>query len=209
VVATTTRCRLAITHQQENAPMSTDHLDVFVAPLHRDLSRRSTLRGLAGLSALLAVADFARPTSAQEATPTPAYAPGVHAAILGRKEALAAPGYNLQLARITFDPGSKVAPHTHPGDTVTFQLAGSHAYTLLAGEAYLVRAGTATPTAGEAGESMAVGQEYTIAPGDVILFDAHTAHTGRNPTDQPAVLLEAQLRAVGMPLTMPMGTPTP
>jgi quercetin dioxygenase-like cupin family protein len=173
------------------------------------VSRRTALHRFGGVAALLAVASLDRPAAAQETTPTPAYAPGVHPEILARKEALAAPDYNLQLARITFDPGSSVAPHTHPGDTVTFQLNGSHAYTVLAGEAYLVRAGTATPTTGEAGEAMAVGQEYTIAPGDVLLFDADTVHSARNPTDQPAVLLEAQLRAVGMPLTMPMASPTP
>jgi quercetin dioxygenase-like cupin family protein len=189
--------------------MDLHRLDASTAPLNRDLSRRAALRRLGGGVALLAVAGFDRSVAAQEATSTPAYAPGVHPEVLGRKEALAAPGYNLQMVRITFDPGSKVGPHTHPGDTVTFQLSGSHAYTVLAGKAYLVRAGTATPTTGEAGEPMVLGQEYTIEPGDVLLFDAHTAHTARNPTDQPAVLLEAQLRAVGMPLTMPMATPTP
>jgi quercetin dioxygenase-like cupin family protein len=175
-----------------------------------NLSRRTALRGLGGLAAVLAVAGAAHAVSAQDAspTPTPAYAPGVHPEILGRKVALAAPNYNLQLTRITFDPGSSVAPHTHPGDTVTFQLSGSHAYTVLAGEAYLVRAGSATPTAGEAGEPMAIGQEYTIMPGDVLLFDANTAHTARNPNADPAVLMEAQLRMVGEPLTMPMATPT-
>jgi mannose-6-phosphate isomerase-like protein (cupin superfamily) len=51
--------------------------------------------------------------------------------------------------------------------------------------------------------------EYTIAPGDALAFDAQTVHTARNPTAEPAVLLEAQLRAVGMPLTHFMGTPVP
>jgi quercetin dioxygenase-like cupin family protein len=184
----------------------------FDQPLSEPFSRRSALRGLGGggLLALFVAAGLnATTTDAQEASPTPAYAPGVHAVILGRKEALAAPGYYLQLAHITFDPGSHVAPHTHPGDTVTYQLSGSHSYTLLEGQAFLVRAGTATPAAGQAGEAMTVGKEYAIEPGDVILFDADTAHTARNPTNAPAVLFEAQLRAVDKPLTIPLGTPTP
>ena len=183
----------------------------FDQPLSESFSRRAALRGLGGggLLAFFVAAGLNATTDAQEASPTPAYAPGVHAVILGRKEALAAPGYYLQLAHITFDPGSHVAPHTHPGDTVTYQLSGSHSYTLLEGQAFLVRAGTATPAAGQAGEAMTVGKEYAIQPGDVILFDANPAHTARNPTSAPAVLFEAQLRAMDKPLTIPLGTPTP
>src|SRR4051812_26823239 len=175
------------------------------------VSRRSALGGLGGLAVLMAMGSSQRSAAAQEATPTPAYAPGVHPQVLGRKEALDAPGYALQLTRITFDPGSSVAPHTHPGDTVTYQESGSHVFTVLQGEAYLVRAGTATPTpdTGEpAGELMVLNKEYTIAPGDVILFDEHTAHTAHNPNGEPAVLFEAQLRAIGQPLTLPLATPT-
>jgi quercetin dioxygenase-like cupin family protein len=185
--------------------------DPLAAPFARGLTRRTALRRLGGLAALLALAPPLRHAAAQEPTSTPAYAPGVRPEILARKEAVAAPGYALQLTRITFDPGSSVAPHTHPGDTVTYQLSGSHAYTVLHGAAYLVRAGTATPTpaAGETvGELMTPNQEYTIMPGDVLLFDEHTAHTAHNPTGEPAVLLEAQLRAIGQPLTLPLGTPT-
>ena len=173
------------------------------------VSRRSALRGLGGLAAVLAVGGRARSTAAQEAVPTPTYAVGVTAEVLSRTEAAAAPGFSLQVVRITFAPGAVVAPHTHPGDTVTYQLSGSHAFTVLAGEARLVRAGTATPAAGAAGEAMEPNREYTVAPGDALAFGAETAHTARNPTGAPAVLLEAQLREVGMPLTHFMGTPVP
>jgi quercetin dioxygenase-like cupin family protein len=160
-------------------------------------------------SALVGFGATARPAAAQETTPTPTYAIGVTAEILSRKEAGAAPGYYLQVVRITFAQGAIVAPHTHPGDTVTYQESGSHAFTVLAGEAHLVRAGEATPESGPAGEAMELNQEYTIAPGDALSFNAQTVHTARNPTDEPAVLLEAQLREVGMPLTHFMGTPVP
>jgi quercetin dioxygenase-like cupin family protein len=171
------------------------------------LSRRSALVGAAGLG--LALGGATRSASAQEASPTPTYAVGVTAEILSQKEADAAPGYYLQVVRITFAPGAIVAPHTHPGDTVTYQESGSHAFTVLDGEAQLVRAGTATPEAVPAGEAMEVNREYTIAPGDALRFNAQTAHTARNPTGEPAVLLEAQLREIGMPLTHFMGTPVP
>lgn len=185
--------------------MNQDPLDT-VTPRTAEVSCRAALLGIGGLASVLAFAVLDH-AAAEDATPTPAYAPGVHPAILGRKAALAAPGHNLLLVRITFNPGSSVAPHTHPGDTVTYQLSGAHAYTVLPGPAYLVRTGSATPVAGEAGELMTVGQEYTVTPGDVLLIDASTAHSARNPTDQPAVLLEAQLRMAGEPLTLPMATP--
>jgi quercetin dioxygenase-like cupin family protein len=190
--------------------------EVVEKPFQTPVSRRTTLRGIGagGLAALVLAGGLDRSADAQSATPTPSptYAPGVYAEILGHKVALAASGYNLQLTRITFDPGAGVPPHTHPGDTVTYQLYGSHVYTVIAGSALIVRAGTA-PASGPEGEAMTVGQPYTIMPGDVLLFDANTAHTAHNPGTLPAVLMEAQMRAVGepmtMPLTMPMGTATP
>ena len=101
-----------------------------------------------------------------------------------------------------FAPGAEVAAHRHSGGTVTTQVSGSHAFTVLEGAARLVVAGTATPTAGEdAGEPMVLGQEYLIAPGDVMIFDEMVVHTAHNPTTEPAVLMEAQLRASDRPLT--------
>jgi len=180
--------------------------------LHRTdtaISRRSAIVGLGAAGLGLALGATARPASAQEATPTPAYAVGVTAEILSRKEADVAPGYYLQVVRVTFAPEAIVAAHTHPGDTVTYQESGSHAFTVLDGEAHLLRAGSPTPETGPAGEAMELNMEYTIAPGDALAFNAQTVHTARNPTSEPAVLLEAQLREVGMPLTHFMGTPVP
>ena len=171
------------------------------------LSRRAALRGAGagGVAALLLTAGLERSAAAQTATPGAAttYAPSVYAEILGHKVAVAASGYNLQLVRITFDPGSSVPPHTHPGDTVTYQFYGSNVYTLLAGSALIIRAG-----ADPAGEALTINAPTTVMPGDVLLFDANTAHTSHNPNKLPAVLFESQMRQVGEPLTMPMGTPT-
>jgi quercetin dioxygenase-like cupin family protein len=172
------------------------------------VSRRSALIGLGAAGLGLALGTTRR-ASGQEATPTPTYAVGVTPEILSRKEADVAPGYYLQLVRVTFAPEASVAAHTHPGDTVTYQESGSHAFTVLEGEAHLVRAGTTTPEAGPAGEVMELNREYTIATGDALAFNAQTVHTARNPNSEPAVLLEAQLREVGMPLTHFMGTPVP
>ena len=62
---------------------------------------------------------------------------------------------------------------------------------------------------GPAGEVMELSKEYTIETGDRLTFNAQTAHTARNPTGEPAVLLEAQLREIGSPLSKFLGTPVP
>jgi hypothetical protein len=185
---------------REESPMRT------VVPSSR-LDRRAALVRLSasGLAAAL-VARGGGPAAAQEATvvpsPTPAYAAGVTPEILGHIEPPGAPGYVLQLVRITFAPDAAVAAHRHSGGTVTTTLSGSHNFTVLDGKARLIRAGTATPAAGaEAGEPMELGREYTIALGDVMIFDETVVHTAHNPNSEPAVLMEAQLRAGDRPLT--------
>jgi len=176
------------------------------------LSRRTALVTMSagGLAATLLARGFGH-TLAQDVTPTPVYAAGVTPEILGRIEPPGAPGYTLQLVRVTFAPDAAVAAHRHSGGTVTTEISGSHAFTVLEGNARLIRAGSATPSAGaEAGEPMELGEEYTIAPGDVLVFDESVVHTAHNPNSEPAVLMEAQLRASDRPLTefMPeMATP--
>jgi quercetin dioxygenase-like cupin family protein len=187
--------------------------DVSQIPLSAVTRRVALLRLGGGLAAMLAVTGLGRrgalQATAQDASPTPTYAVGVTAEILSRKEADAAPGYYLQVVRITFAPDAIVAPHTHPGDSVTYQESGSHSFTVLDGEAYLLRAGSGTPEAGPAGDVMDLNTEYDLAPGDALSFNAQTVHTARNPTGEPAVLLEAQLRQIGSPLTTFLGTPVP
>jgi quercetin dioxygenase-like cupin family protein len=177
--------------------------------------RQALLRASAGgLAAVFAMRGI-RQAFAQEATagpsPTPTYAVGVTPEILGRIEPPMTPGYVLQLVRITFAPDAAVAAHRHSGATVTTQMSGSHAFTVLEGDAHLIRAGSATPSAElGAGELMEHGREYTINPGDAIVFDESVVHTAHNPNGEPAVLMEAQLRASDRPLTefMPeMATP--
>jgi quercetin dioxygenase-like cupin family protein len=167
------------------------------------LSRRAALVRLTtgGLGVALLARGIGK-VAAQDVTPTPVYAAGVTPEILGHIEPSAAPGYALQLVRITFAPGAAVAAHRHSGGTVTTQVSGSHNFTVLEGTARLIRAGSATPAAGaEVGEPMRVGQEYTLNPGDVLVFDESVVHTAHNPTTAPAVLMEAQLRASDRPLT--------
>ena len=169
------------------------------------LSRREALLrvGAGGLAAAL-LARGVGPAAAQDATPapTPANAAGITAEVLGRIEPAVAPGYALQLVSVTFAPGAAIAAHRHSGATVTTEVSGSHAFTVLEGNARLILAGAATPAAGaQPGEPMELNREYAIKPGDVIVFDESVVHSARNPNGEPAVLMESQLRATDRPLT--------
>ena len=167
------------------------------------LSRRTALWKVSagGLAAALLVRGVVQ-AAAQDASPTPAYAAGVTAEILGRIEPPGAPGYGLQLVRVTFAPGAEVAAHRHSGGTVTTTLSGSHAFTVLEGNARLIRAGTATPAAGaEPASRWRLAGSTRSTLGDVMVFDETVVHTAHNPNNEPAVLMEAQLRAGDRPLT--------
>ncbi len=162
-----------------------------------------------GMFGLFGVGRLAPSAIAQDGTPT---AP---AGLLGQLASTQAPGTALSLVRIVIPVGGGVAPHTHPGETIWHLETGSVAFTLLAGNARLVRAtdgapGAATPTAGEA---IPVGAELTLAAGDAVYFDASALQTERNLGESPAVILGANLRGLDEPLRRmaehPAATGTP
>jgi quercetin dioxygenase-like cupin family protein len=56
---------------------------------------------------------------AQEGTPLPPGAVGVTGAVLGAFPVAVAPGYELQVFRSEWAPGSSIDTHTHPGALVS------------------------------------------------------------------------------------------
>jgi len=99
-------------------------------------------------------------TAAQDATP----AAQASQQMLGLGQLTSVPGYELQLARVTFPPGSTVPPHTHPGGAVIYVESGTLGWTVLQGETRLLRAGAvATPEA--QGEVVAVDTEVLLTAG--------------------------------------------
>ena len=74
--------------------------------------------------------------------------------------------------------------------------SGTLQFTLLAGEAQLVRAPTGTPVVGtpSAVAAVPVGTEITLHAGDTIYYSASAVQTERNDGDEPAVVLVANLR---------------
>jgi hypothetical protein len=136
---------------------------------------------------------------AQEATPEPDRPAG----LLGRLDSEVAPGQALSLVRVVIPVGGSVAPHTHPGETVWHLESGAVGFTLLDGEARLVRAvagapAAATPTAAE--EAIPVGAELTLGAGDTVYYDGSALQRERNLGDGAAVVLVASLRGVDAPL---------
>jgi hypothetical protein len=152
-------------------------------------------------------------TVAQDATPThdmgamPAGSVGLKSVVLARIAAAAAPGQELQLARVEVASGATVAPHNHPGAIVSCVESGAPIFGVVEGTVTLTHAATAaTP---EAAETVAAGTEIHLRPGDCLTFEAsETVHTLRNPGG-PAVIWQAHLYALGRPATTFLATPAP
>jgi hypothetical protein len=138
---------------------------------------------------------------AQQSTPAAGGATGVTTELLGRHPSAVAPGQALALMRITFAPGGGVASHTHPGDTVYHLVSGTLRFTLLQGEAQLVRATNGTPAAGTptAVEPVPVDTEIALNAGDTIYYSASALQSERNDGDVDAVVLVANLRGSDEP----------
>lgn len=127
--------------------------------------------------------------------------------VLGRGTPVNGEGQALVLARVTFQPGGGIGPHTHPGTLVQSVESGRLGFTLIEeGEMPLMRSGGAGTPAVE--ESIPVGQEVELGPGDWFV-ETGMVHTGRALGDEPVVLIYAGLFTEGQPLTACVdGTPT-
>src|SRR3954470_9744404 len=101
---------------------------------------------------------------AQTGTPAPSGITDVQVETLGRGASTAAPGYGLQLIRLTFAPGGRIAMHSHPGDAVFYVESGTIGWTTGSGTPLLARAGTGTSAAGSP-----VPAEPLVAGAEVLL----------------------------------------
>jgi quercetin dioxygenase-like cupin family protein len=149
---------------------------------------------------------------AQSATPAASGITDVRVETLGRGASTAAPGYALQLIRLTFAPGGRIAMHSHPGDAVFYVESGTIGWTTGSGTPLLTRAGTGTPMPGSPvpAEPLTTGAEVLLQPGDAVFYDQEATHDVRNAGSEPAVVLYSALRAADQPgITFTEGTPTP
>lgn len=176
-------------------------------------SRRATLAGAAGLVATLAAGASTVRARSLQGTPGSVATTGITTEVLGQLPPPDAPGQTLSLRRIVFQPGASLPAHTHPGSTIYWIESGTLGFTLLAGEASIVRgaSGAATPMAAgatatpAAGEALPVGTEITATAGDVITFGATAAQTERAMGDTPLVIMLTNLAPTGAPFREPVG----
>lgn len=169
------------------------------------------------LVVVAALGDIGLGSSAGKAAPllqgTPAASgiSGVTVETLGHGPSGTAPGYTLQLIRLTFAPGGRIAMHHHPGDAVFYVESGDIGWTTGSGTALLSRAMAGTPSAGAtpaAPEPLSAGSEVLLHAGDAVFYDQDVTHDVRNPGAEPAVVLYAAIRAGDQPgITFTEATP--
>ncbi len=146
--------------------------------------------------------------SAQQGTPAAAPIVGVTASLLGAGQPDAAPGHELALRRLVFEPGGSVANHEHPGALVLYIESGALTYAVVEGAVEVQRAaqgGTPGPT-----EQLGSGDETVLNAGDS-LFEQSVVHSARNDGDEPVVVWVSSVIEGGQSFTVfheDTGTPT-
>jgi quercetin dioxygenase-like cupin family protein len=151
---------------------------------------------------------FAPRLAAQDATPTPAITPieltpGFVAEVFAAVPSDRASGQTVYTVRFILQPGSAIFPHGHPGTTSLSVAAGSFGWTLIQGEAYVIRGAGSGGTAVE--ELTTPNTEVILAPGDTIYYEDDVIHTARNAGDDVAIVLGTLVLTTGAPLLMPAG----
>jgi hypothetical protein len=164
--------------------------------------------GFVGLLGAVALAQSGRPPA--DATPGAVGTTGVP---LGSIAPVAAPGYQLQVLELTWEPGAYATRHFHPTALITCVQEGALGFVLQAGAAWVTRGGTADAPGSP--EPLELDAEVILEPRDCITFDefaSHMEHTGWNAGDGPLILWEARLLDPEQPFTTyvnEMGTPVP
>lgn len=129
---------------------------------------------------------------------------GVTVEGLGAVEPAVAPGQTLELVKLTFEPGASIAMHHHPGPVIITVVSGEFTTSFAQSSATITRAGGGDPEAVESGE------EYVLAAGDTVAYDADTTgHVMKNNGAEPLVLMASVLFETGQPgFIFEEGTPT-
>jgi hypothetical protein len=125
----------------------------------------------------------------------------------------AAPGYQLQVVELNWEPGAYATRHFHPTALITCVQEGALGFILQNGAASVTRGGTADAPGKP--EPLELNTEVVLEPRDCITFDefaSHMEHTGWNASDGTTVLWEARLLDPEQPFTTyvnELGTPVP
>jgi hypothetical protein len=119
---------------------------------------------------------------------------GVTVEGLGAVQPAVAPGQNLELVKLTFEPDASLAMHHHPGPVIISVVSGEFTTSFAQSTATIKRAGSTEP------ETVESGVEYVLAAGDTVAYDADTTgHVMKNDGADPLVLMASVLFEAGQP----------
>jgi quercetin dioxygenase-like cupin family protein len=139
-------------------------------------------------------------SGAPAASPSPVG--GIIRTDLGNTLPGTAPDQRLGLWHYTIPAGSALVPHTHPGWQVARIVAGTLSYTIISGQATVIRSGGGTETHGS-------GETITLATGDSIVENPDLAHFGTNKGSTPVEIYAASLFKDGSPPAIPLPSGNP
>ncbi len=121
---------------------------------------------------------------------------------LGSAMPSTAPGEELGLWHYVFPPGTQLVPHYHPGWQVARIVGGTLTYTIIEGDVAVTRAdGTAETHRG--------GETITLGPGDTVVENPATQHTGANNGSVPVELYTSTLLDADESPAILLATPAP
>jgi quercetin dioxygenase-like cupin family protein len=149
-----------------------------------------------GLLTVAVGADRVR-SGLQTAVTPPAANAGITADVLASTQPSNAPGQELAIRQVTFDPGGGLVPHTHPGTQLIWLESGTLHLVVVEGEAPIVRAASAA-TPGPT-DVLTSGQETDLGPGDSWVEAEGVVHYAVNTGAEPAVIRVATLYRTGEP----------
>jgi quercetin dioxygenase-like cupin family protein len=159
-------------------------------------------------SAALAVASLVL-AGCTASTPAPSAAPASTAASTGVvKEQLGsampstAPGEELGLWHYVFPPGTQLVPHYHPGWQIARIVGGTLTYSIIQGDVAVTRADGTT-------ETHRGGETIQLGPGDTVVENPASQHTGANDGTVPVELYTSTLLDADEPPAIPLASPTP
>ncbi len=128
---------------------------------------------------------------------------GVSRVVLGQGLPAAAPGEELSLRRVTFQPGARIPGEIHSGMQVVYVVSGTLGLVVKGGEGQVRRA-AADGSQGPVKTVNASPTEVLLKAGDTILEPETLVLAPRNAGPEPLVILAASLLAVGKPQSVPI-----
>ena len=164
--------------------------------------RRLTLRSLALTRLAVVALAVTACTTGGGGTVAPAASAGIIRESLGGTLPGTAPGQRLSLWHYTIPAGSQLSPHTHPGWQVARIVSGTLSYTIVSGEATVLRGTGGT-------ETHKTGETFVLLAGDTIVENPDLQHFGANNGTVAVEIYASSLFVDGQPPAIPLPSASP